>query len=96
MMPCPECVAKTFSNPRYAPHDLKGALGYLTEECGEVLAAIGKTQRWGPLSYNPELPISERESNKAWLLRELHDLERAISLVRAFLAEPEELVREFP
>lgn len=54
------------------------ALAHLVEEMGEVLAAAGKTQRWGPRSYNPELPEEERETNLTWLLREIADLERAI------------------
>lgn len=40
------------------------ALAHAIEEAGEFLAAAGKTQRWGRLSSNPELPPHERE-NKA-------------------------------
>lgn len=59
--------------------------GYLTEECGEVLQAAGKTLRWGLESVNPEIPPDERESNEAWLRRELDDLEGAILRMRQFL-----------
>ncbi len=69
----------------YKPRTLPQKLGYLVEECGEVLAAVGKTQRWGPDSVNPELPAEEQESNRDWLLRELVDLERAIGFVRGDL-----------
>ena len=71
--------------PQYEPRSLEQALGYLTEECGEVLAAVGKTQRWGPDSFNPEIPISEREINACWVLRELTDLEGAITRARRYL-----------
>mgnify|MGYP001591100569 CR=1 FL=1 len=72
-------------NPRYEPQDVNQALGYLVEECGEVLAAVGKTQRWSLDSVNPELPPDRQESNQKWLLRELADLSGAIARVREFL-----------
>ncbi len=40
--------------PEYEPKTLEQRLGYLVEECGEVLAAAGKTLRWGQDSNNPE------------------------------------------
>jgi NTP pyrophosphatase (non-canonical NTP hydrolase) len=67
--------------------DLLTKLGYLVEEAGEVLAAAGKTLRWGTHNYNPLLPVSERELNKDWLLRELTDLEYASNLVRKQLED---------
>lgn len=67
--------------PRYAPKTLEQKLGYLVEECGEVLAAVGKTQRWGLESCNPE-PGASRETNREWIIRELHDLEQAIKIIR--------------
>jgi len=73
-------------NPRYEPKTDAQKLGYLIEESGEVLAAAGKSVRWGLDSYNPELPVNERESNADWLLREIADLERAIGYVREMLA----------
>ena len=68
--------------PQYMPKTLEQKLGYLVEECGEVLAAVGKTQRWGLYSFNPE-PGASRETNREWILRELDDLENAIKIVRA-------------
>jgi NTP pyrophosphatase (non-canonical NTP hydrolase) len=66
---------------RYYPKTLDQKLGYLVEECGEVLAAVGKTQRWGIESRNPNMgPTSE--TNRQWILRELRDLEQAIAIVR--------------
>ena len=55
------------------------ALAHVIEECGEFLAAAGKTLRFGAASYNPELPPDQREDNVTWLLRELADLEQAIA-----------------
>lgn len=66
----------------YVPRTTQQKLGYLIEECGEVLAAAGKSLRWGLDSANPELPVAQRERNDAWLLRELVDLEQAIALAR--------------
>ena len=70
------------SDARYLRPGLPFAIAHLVEECGEVLAAAGKTQRWGPDSYNPEIPEIERETNREWLLRELDDLEGAIGRAR--------------
>jgi NTP pyrophosphatase (non-canonical NTP hydrolase) len=64
--------------PQYEPKTLEQKLGYLVEECGEVLHAVGKTLRWGLDSTNPELPVDQRETNAAWLLRELLDLKGAV------------------
>jgi NTP pyrophosphatase (non-canonical NTP hydrolase) len=72
-------------NPHYRPRTMTEKLGYLVEECGEVLAAAGKTQRWGLDSANPE--IKNGETNARWLLRELDDLEIAISIAKRALAE---------
>ena len=69
---------------RYYPVSIDQKLGYLVEECGEVLAAVGKTQRWGLDSFNPE-PGASRETNREWILRELHDLEEACAIVRKAL-----------
>lgn len=67
------------SDPKYLQEGFEKQLAHLIEECGEVLAAAGKTQRWGPRSYNPEVPPQERETNIAWLRREMTDLKEAIS-----------------
>lgn len=71
--------------PEYIPTTPVDKLGYLVEECGEVLAAAGKTLRFGFDSCNPELPPEDRETNAVWLTRELHDLKRAIVLIEELL-----------
>lgn len=63
------------------------ALGKLVEECGEVLAACGKTQLWGPDSVNPELPPEQQETNRDWILREIADLEGAIANFKTYAHE---------
>lgn len=68
-------------HPRYEPADEKQRLGYLIEECGEVLAAAGKSLRWGYESSNPELLPEDRETNRAWLRRELGNLKAAIERI---------------
>jgi len=73
---------------RYYPKTTEQKLGYLVEECGEVLAAAGKTQRWGFSSVNPELPPEQQETNRDWLLRELQDLKGAIALIETMLLSP--------
>ena len=75
-------------NRKYIRPGFDFALACLVEECGEVLAAAGKTQRWGRDSFNPELPPEQRETNRDWLLRELDDLEEAVSRVRKRIKEP--------
>lgn len=69
-------------SPQYKPKGLLQTLDVLTEELGEVLQALGKTRRWGPDSYNPELSPEDRVTNRTWLLSELKDLEQAIALAR--------------
>jgi len=73
--------------PQYEPHSIDQKLGYLVEECGEVLAAAGKTLRWGVWSWNPELPQAERETNRDWLLREMADLRGAMDRVERELLD---------
>lgn len=68
--------------PQYVPKTADQKLGYLVEEAGEVLSAAGKSLRWGLMSVNPELLDAKQETNRAWLWRELADLERAIRLIR--------------
>ncbi len=67
--------------PQYEPQTLEQKLGYLVEECGEVMAAVGKTIRWGLESFNPELPPAQQETNRDWILREIQDLKGAIERV---------------
>ena len=66
---------------RYKPETVDQKLAYLVEECGEVLHATGKSQRWGLDSFNPELPPMKQVTNRFWLLQELEDLRQAIELV---------------
>ena len=70
---------------KYYPHTLDEKLAKLVEECGEVVAATGKTQRFGLDSSNPELPPDRRETNREWLKRELADLVEAIRIIREAL-----------
>lgn len=70
-------------NNKYVPNEnssLDKRLGYLVEECGEVMAAVGKSIRWGLAGFNPE-PDSDREVNRDWIKRELKDLKYAIELI---------------
>lgn len=60
-------------------------IAYLIEECGEVLKAIGKYQRFGPTAVDPVTGIEY--NNVSDLLIEMQDLERAIGFVRAELEE---------
>jgi hypothetical protein len=68
---------------RYLRPGFSFALAHAIEEAGEFLAAAGKTARWGRDSCNPELPPSERETNEAWLLREMADLRAALDRLEA-------------
>lgn len=63
--------------PEYEPVTTREHIGYLVEECGEVLAAAGKTLRWGLHSVNPEL-AEPAETNEEWLIRECADLAGAV------------------
>lgn len=81
------------SDPRFIQPSKEKELAHLVEECGEVLHAAGKIQRFGFEAVNPLLPKSEQEQNVAWLYRELGDLEGAIvrlkvSLISEGLVEP--------
>jgi len=58
------------------------ALGKFIEECGEALAAAGKTVRFGYSSFDPTKPEGERERNEDWLCREIADLEEAIARLK--------------
>lgn len=69
------------TNPKYMRPGVPFALGKLVEEIGEVgyhltslqfaltnmLTAIGKTQRFGLESVNPELPVQDQQTNADWL-----------------------------
>jgi hypothetical protein len=58
------------SHERYLPMTLPNKLAQLAEEAGEVVAAVGKTLRFGLDSENPELPDGIREKNRVWLTRQ--------------------------
>jgi NTP pyrophosphatase (non-canonical NTP hydrolase) len=73
----------------YIRNDFDSIVGHLIEECGEVLAAAGKLLRWGPDSYNPEVPKDQRETNLAWLQREILDLESVITRAKEHIFEDE-------
>lgn len=75
------------SDPRFKQQGFDKKVSLLIEECGEVLAAAGKLQRWGPHSSNPLLPEDQRESNLDWLNREMLDLEQAIEELRVAMIE---------
>jgi len=69
--------------------------GRVIEEAGETLAAAGKIIRFGWYSYNPELPVDERETNREWLRREMRDLGHAMfKLEQAFQAEDERVAED--
>lgn len=63
------------------------ALAHLVEEAGEVLAAAGKTMRFGFDSFNPLLPVDQQETNEQWLRREIDDLLLAINTLEAELRD---------
>lgn len=71
------------SDPRFHQDGFDKILSHLIEEFGEVLAAAGKTQRWGVWSVNPLLPESDRETNLAWLKREMADARQVMDRLDA-------------
>lgn len=73
------------SHDPFLPSTCDGCLAHAIEECGEFIAAAGKTQRFGYLSVNPLLPPSEREPNLEWLRRELADVRQAMDRLEAQL-----------
>lgn len=73
------------TDPKYMRPGLDFAVGKTVEECGEaileigeLLAAIGKTLRWGWRSVNPETP-ADQETNAAWIERKIADVRREIA-----------------
>ncbi len=52
-------------------------LAVLIEECGEVLQVIGKIQRHGYASWNPDDPT--RKTNRQWLEEEMGHLYAALA-----------------
>jgi hypothetical protein len=76
---------------RFAPRTIDEAFGCVVEELGEATAAAGKLTRYGPFSVNPLLRHDQQETNLAWLLRELGDVEQRIADFRAWLEKPDHL-----
>jgi NTP pyrophosphatase (non-canonical NTP hydrolase) len=66
-------------NLKFIRPGVKQAMARFVEECGEVLAAVGKTQRFGLDSVNPLLPREQQETNRKWVQRELKDLRDALN-----------------
>jgi NTP pyrophosphatase (non-canonical NTP hydrolase) len=56
-------------------------LALLSEECGELVQAIGKTLRHGLDSVNPMLPPGTSQSNRGWLEKEMGDVRAAMILL---------------
>lgn len=82
--------------PQYEPQTREQFYGYLIEEAGEVMAAAGKTLRWGEFSTNPEIPKGKRVTNVAWLRSEMRDLRGAIERMETWLDNNEEYYESFP
>lgn len=61
-------------DPRFMQEGFEKRLSHFMEECGEAITAGCKTQRWGRESYDPTLPPEDRETNDAWLRREIADV----------------------
>ena len=69
------------------------AVAHLAEELAECATACAKALRWGLDSCNPELPLSERETNLAWIRREMRDVVRAYRALDSQLAEHGYLIK---
>lgn len=70
------------ADPRFLQDGFDKQLAHAVEECGEFLAAAGKTQRWGRDSANPLLPPDQLETNEEWLWREMDDVLNALDRLR--------------
>lgn len=66
------------TDQKYMRPGLNFAAGKAIEEAGELMAALGKTIRWGWYSVNPELPRAQQETNLVWVKREMADLRGAL------------------
>jgi hypothetical protein len=58
--------------------DTEKYLAHVIEEAGEVVAAAGKTLRFGLQSVNPLIPVEDQITNEEWLRGEVSDLKLAI------------------
>lgn len=66
------------TDQKYMKPGIDFAVGKAIEEAGELLAALGKTLRWGWYSVNPEIPKDDRETNACWVRREIQDVRGAL------------------
>lgn len=66
------------TDPKYMRPGLDFALAKAIEECGELIAAMGKTARFGFVSVNPELRPVDQETNALWIQREMEDVRGAL------------------
>jgi len=73
------------SDSKYLRPDVDFCMAHAVEEAGELMAALGKTMRWGFWSFNPELPVDQRETNIDWVRREMADLRDALDRLEAIL-----------
>ena len=71
------------TNP-YLPETRIQAIGYIVEETGELVQAVGKTLRWGLDSYDPTVPENDRVANLQWVKDELAGLHRALHIYHYF------------
>lgn len=75
------------SDPKYMRPGLDFARGKAIEEAGELIAALGKSMRWGWESVNPEIPVHQRETNANWVRREMADLRGALDNLEMEMSE---------
>lgn len=78
--------------PELLPISFKGSLYKLTEECGEVLQAIGKLQRHGILTQDPYIKDKIYDNGKD-LMDELSDLKHAIGETERFYEKEERQIQ---
>ncbi len=60
-------------NEEYVKPGLNHALGRVVEEAGELMAALGKTVRFGFFAHDPEKG-ADGEKNHEWVRREMADV----------------------
>lgn len=67
-------------NPKFLPTSAEGRLARVTEECGEVVQAIGKVGRFGLTMRWPDKRFTDPRgpTNAEKLLGEIADLRHAI------------------
>lgn len=96
------------SDPRFLQEGFEAQANHVVEEIGEalgpigdLLAALGKTGRWGRKSVNPLLPPEQQEANEAWLRRalsaakpEIDDVLQAIARLQSTMGDGETTAAE--